>query len=84
MQVFDCPFCGPRADSEFHYGGDAGRRRPAREAGDAEWAHYLFFRANARGPARELWLHHGGCGRWVEIERDTLTHAVLGTRAMTP
>jgi sarcosine oxidase subunit delta len=84
MQLFPCPFCGPRPDTEFHYGGDAGRRRPGREASDAEWAHYLYFRANARGAARELWLHAAGCGRWIEIERDTETHAVSGARAMNP
>ena len=51
MQMFTCPWCGPRPDAEFEYGGDAGKHRPARAASDAEWAEYLYFRTNARGPA---------------------------------
>lgn len=83
MQIFPCPFCGLRADREFRYGGDAGKRRPARECSEAEWAHYRFQRINAKGRARELWLHADGCGRWIEIERDTTTHEVFVTRALT-
>ncbi|RUX65781.1 sarcosine oxidase subunit delta, partial [Mesorhizobium sp. M7A.F.Ca.US.014.04.1.1] len=27
MQLFPCPFCGPRDETEFYYGGDAGNAR---------------------------------------------------------
>ena len=76
MQIFACPWCGPRADEEFRYAGDADRPRPALECSDAEWAAYLYLRANARGAARELWVHGAGCGRWIAIARDTATHEI--------
>jgi heterotetrameric sarcosine oxidase delta subunit len=82
MQLFPCPFCGPRPDAEFHYAGDAGKPRPARECSDAEWAHYLLMRDNVRGAARELWIHAAGCGRWIEFARDTATHAVAGAEPL--
>ena len=82
MQIFPCPFCGPRPDAEFRYVGDAGKPRPERSCSDAEWAQYLFLRANARGAARELWIHAAGCGRWIEIARDTATHDVSGVEPM--
>lgn len=79
MQRFPCPWCGPRDEVEFHYGGDAGRSRPGREASDADWARYLHGRSNAQGPARELWVHADGCGRWFVLSRDTVSHAVHGS-----
>ena len=82
MQRFACPFCGERPEVEFRYGGDAGKTRPARDCSDAEWAAYMHYRANPRGEALELWLHAAGCGRWIEITRDTLTHAVIRTEPM--
>jgi len=84
MQIFPCPFCGPRADREFRYGGDAGKQRPARDCSDGEWARYRHQRANIKGVARELWLHADGCARWIEIERDTTTHEVIATRPLAP
>jgi heterotetrameric sarcosine oxidase delta subunit len=84
VQLFPCPWCGLRTDHEFRYGGDAGKQRPGRAASDAEWARYRFFRANTRGAAHELWLHADGCGRWVEIDRDTVSHQTFATRPMTP
>jgi sarcosine oxidase subunit delta len=84
MQMFPCPWCGPRIDAEFRYAGDAGNPRPTRSAGDSEWANYLHFRNNAKGAARELWIHSGGCGRWFELQRDTLTHEVSGSSPMLP
>ena len=83
MQLYGCPWCGPRPDAEFRYGGDAGKRRPERGASDAEWADYLYFRHNTKGRARELWFHHAGCRRWVELDRDTATHTVHGVEPMT-
>lgn len=84
MQQFPCPFCGLRPEDEFRYAGDAGRPRPGREASDAEWAAYLYYGRNARGAAKELWIHSYGCGRWIELTRDTASHAVHGARPMNP
>jgi sarcosine oxidase, subunit delta len=82
MQQFPCPWCGKRAEIEFRYAGDAGVRRPERSADDTAWAHYLHFRKNAKGPAKELWIHSAGCGRWFLLSRDTLTHEVAGSEPM--
>jgi heterotetrameric sarcosine oxidase delta subunit len=81
--LIPCPWCGERAHREFAYGGDATVRRPARpdEASDSDWYAYLYLRQNPRGPHRELWFHEFGCEQWVEVERDTLTHAVTSVNA---
>lgn len=85
MQLFDCPFCGPRAENEFHFGGDFGRVRPEGHAAvsDADWADYLYFRRNPKGTTREIWMHLT-CREAFEMERDTVTHAVTATRPLRP
>lgn len=83
MQLFACPFCGLRPESEFRYAGDSGKPRPPRECSDSQWAQYLYLRANLRGAARELWVHAAGCGRWIEVTRDTATHALAGSEPMS-
>ena len=82
MQQFPCPWCGNRAESEFRYAGDAGIDRPDRTVDDKAWAQYLYFRRNAKGAARELWIHGAGCGRWIVLSRDTVTHEVAGSERM--
>lgn len=79
--LIHCPWCGERPFSEFAYGGDATVERPVHpdEAGDAEWYAYLYLRRNPRGPHRELWFHEFGCEQWIEVVRDTLTHAIAAT-----
>ncbi len=72
-----CPFCGDRDLREFHVmGGAEWLARPAPNAGAAAWDAYLHQRANPAGRTRELWLHEAGCGAWLMVERDTVTHAV--------
>lgn len=75
-----CPWCGERDASEFSYGGDATLRRPDDAAPLEAWVDYVYFRDNPRGLHREYWQHVQGCRAWVEVERDTLTHAVTGSR----
>lgn len=75
-----CPWCGERDAGEFVYGGDAGPRRPADDAPLQDWVDYVFYRDNPRGPHREYWQHVQGCRAWIVVERDTLTHAVGGSR----
>lgn len=79
MQLFTCPFCGPRPETEFHFGGDAGNVRPT-GGGDA-WTDYLYFRHNRKGPAWEIWMHLS-CREAFLMERDTVTHAVTATHAL--
>ncbi len=78
---FPCPFCGLRDETEFHYVGEPkARPEPAAEVGDAEWSGYLFFNANPKGEAREVWLHLT-CMEMFVMTRDTLDNAVIVDRA---
>lgn len=73
-----CPYCGERDSHEFAYLGPAGLERPAAEASEADWYDYVYLRDNPAGLHRELWYHAGGCRSWLEVERDTKTHAIAG------
>jgi heterotetrameric sarcosine oxidase delta subunit len=79
-----CPWCGPRDETEFRYGGQAHLPYPADADAldDAAWAEYLFMRDNPKGPWAERWCHSSGCRRWFNAIRDTLTNDVLGTYRM--
>ncbi|RWC49823.1 MAG: sarcosine oxidase subunit delta [Mesorhizobium sp.] len=81
MQLFTCPFCGPRAETEFHFGGDAGNLRPGGDSETNVWTDYLYFRSNLRGRAREIWMHLA-CREVFVMERDTVTHEVHATEAL--
>jgi sarcosine oxidase subunit delta len=39
---------------------------------------YLYIRANPKGLHRERWVHAAGCGQWLVVERDTVSHEILG------
>jgi sarcosine oxidase, subunit delta len=76
MQLIECPWCGPREEIEFHYGGEAHIAYPDHpaELDDVQWAHYVFFRNNTRGVFAERWNHAVGCRRWFNALRDTVTY----------
>ncbi|MEQ8651880.1 MAG: sarcosine oxidase subunit delta [Kiloniellales bacterium] len=77
MLRLPCPLCGLRDETEFTYGGDATRTRPAESETDAAaWHDYVFLRDNPRGPHREYWHHVSGCRQWLVVERNTLTHEI--------
>ena len=71
-----CPFCGVRDHTEFSYEGDATVEYPALDASEDEWFEAVFLRDNPRGPHREYWRHLGGCGSFIEVARDTMTHEI--------
>jgi sarcosine oxidase subunit delta len=79
-----CPWCGPRDEIEFRYGGQAHIAYPDDPAvlSDAEWADFLFMRDNPRGPWRERWCHAAGCRRWFNAIRDTSSHRFISTYRM--
>ena len=79
MQLIDCPWCGPREEVEFHHGGPAHVAYPADPSAltDEQWAHFVFFRDNPKGPVAERWTHTAGCRRWFNAVRDTVTYRVL-------
>ena len=81
MLLIDCPYCGPRDQSEFSYGGEAHIVRPKapHELSDAEWADYLFMRTNTKGAYAEQWCHSSGCRRWFNVVRDTVTYEIQAT-----
>ncbi|MDQ0964490.1 sarcosine oxidase subunit alpha [Streptomyces sp. B4I13] len=79
MLLIPCPWCGPRDEAEFHYGGQAHVAYPETPSAltDEEWARYLFFRDNTKGPFAERWSHAAGCRRWFNALRDTSTNEIL-------
>ncbi|WP_225094649.1 sarcosine oxidase subunit delta family protein [Streptomyces sp. CoH27] len=79
MLLISCPWCGPRDEAEFHYGGQAHVPYPEDPAAltDEEWARYLFFRDNSKGPFAERWSHAAGCRKWFNAVRDTSTNEIL-------
>jgi sarcosine oxidase, subunit delta len=85
MLLIRCPWCGPRDETEFRYGGEAHIARPTdpQTVDDAAWADYLFMRNNPKGWLRERWVHAAGCRRWFNAERHTVTHEILRTYSGT-
>ena len=79
MMLIDCPFCGPRDETEFSCGGEAHIARPLAEnkISDAEFADYLFMRDNPKGLFLERWRHSAGCRRWFNMARDTVSHEIV-------
>ena len=76
-----CPLCGPRDLREFTPRGHAvGLDRPEGEAWSDDWHDYVHLRENPAGRTAELWYHGGGCGAWLVVDRDTVTHEVHGAR----
>jgi len=82
MLRIDCPWCGPRAEPEFTYGGETAIARPASDCSDEEWACYLFVRSNPKGEHAERWCHSFGCGQWFNVIRNTTTHEIVATWRM--
>lgn len=74
-----CPICGERDIREFYYqGADVGLNRPDPDAGNQAWQNYVFLRDNQPGAHRDLWQHESGCGAWIVVSRNTITHEVTG------
>lgn len=84
MLLIDCPHCGPRDEVEFHYGGQAHVPYPEDPYAltDREWAEFLFYRDNPRGPFAERWQHSVGCRKWFNAIRDTVTYEFLASYPM--
>ncbi|NKC14628.1 MAG: sarcosine oxidase subunit delta family protein [Gammaproteobacteria bacterium] len=78
MLLIECPYCGPRDQSEFDCGGEAHIVRPLQpeKLSDEQWADYLFMRKNTKGDHREQWCHSAGCRRWFNVVRNTVTYAI--------
>ncbi len=86
MLQLTCPFCGPRDEREFTYGGPLTERRPdnADNLEPEAWVERLTVPDNPLGVVREWWWHERGCGEWVLVERDTRSHALAGGNGGSP
>jgi methylglutamate dehydrogenase subunit B len=81
MLLIPCPTCGERHYTEFRYGGDAAKRRPAHAEETVQtWCDYVFLFDNPKGAHVEYWQHVLGCRQWLILERDTATNAVGSAR----
>ena len=81
MLLIPCPFCGPRPELEFRYGGQAHIARPQNPAAltDEAWAEFLYLRDNTKGVHAERWRHIHGCARFFNMLRDTTTDRIVTT-----
>ena len=71
-----CPLCGDRDRREFYYyGSEDYLTQPDIGDFDAIDAQ-LHLRDNPAGALRDLWYHESGCGSWLRIARNTVTHAI--------
>ncbi len=81
MLIIDCPWCGPRNQVEFRYGGQSDRTYPdnSDQLSDQQWKDYLFIRQNPKGYLYEQWCHQHGCRRWFNALRDTRNNHLITT-----
>ena len=82
--IINHPLLGPRDAAEFVYKGDASliARPDGMTASDDEMHDYMYLRDNPAGPTEDLWYHAGGCGAWLVVSRNTVTHAIDGARLL--
>lgn len=71
-----CPFCGTRDHTEFSYEGDATVTYPALDAPEDAWFEAVYLRDNPRGDHTEYWRHVFGCGAFLKVARNTVTHEI--------
>lgn len=78
MLLIECPYCGPRDEIEYNYGGEAHVAYPDNpsELSDHQWGEYLFYRNNPKGNFAEQWVHAAGCRKWFNAIRDTRTYEI--------
>jgi sarcosine oxidase, subunit delta len=81
MLLISCPYCGPRPELEFSYGGEAHIARPLdpMSLGDEAWTAHLYLRKNPKGLHAERWRHFHGCGRFFNVQRDTISDVIVAT-----
>jgi sarcosine oxidase subunit delta len=77
MLIIPCPYCGPRPELEFSYGGQAHIARPRPDATAAAWNAFQYERSNVRGERAERWRHTHGCARFFNVVRDTTTDRIM-------
>ena len=85
MQNIPCPWCGPRAQTEFEYYCDASAIdvRFDEESTD-EALGRVFIRDDYIGFHDEIWQHVSGCRGWLRLERHNRTHEIRDARPCRP
>lgn len=85
MLRIHCPYCGPRTEDEFQFGGESHIARPVdpESVSDEVWVAYLYERGNPKGIHYERWCHRFGCGQWFNIARDLVSHEIHAVYRMT-
>jgi sarcosine oxidase subunit delta len=81
MLLIPCPYCGDRPEIEFSYGGEAHVIRAENPAvlDDQQWSEFLYMRKNPKGPHSERWRHVHGCGRFLNVVRDTTNDNIIAS-----
>ena len=79
MLLIPCPWCGPRDEIEFRYGGEAHIARPADpDALDERPGPTTCSCApTRRGSSPSAGSTQHGCRRWFNLLRDTVSHRIL-------
>ena len=75
MLRIPCPYCGFRAQAEFVFDRAAEailRLDPSPDQAVVR----LYERENPKGWSWELWRHAAGCGAWLKLRRNTVSHAI--------
>jgi sarcosine oxidase subunit delta len=63
---------------EFHcHSEDVLDMRPQGAADHAAWHDYLHLRENPAGVIGDLWHHQAGCGAWLRIVRNNISHEII-------
>jgi len=83
MLLIPCPFCGPRFEDEFGFGGDATLVTPNEDGSTEAFADHIFLRDNPKGWHKEFWIHRYGCRRWMIVVRHTVTHEIKSVSLAT-
>ncbi|MFI4895347.1 MAG: sarcosine oxidase subunit delta [Steroidobacterales bacterium] len=83
MKLMTCPINGPRAISEFAYGGEWREPPDPQILDDRRWADYVFNRNSLPALKREWWCHTPS-GVWFIAERDTATDRIERTYLFPP
>jgi heterotetrameric sarcosine oxidase delta subunit len=79
-----CPLCGSRDRREFYYmGTEDYLTRSDDQASVEALDNQLFLRDNPAGPVRDLWYHETGCGSWMVVSRNTITHEIFGAELVS-
>ena len=87
MSGWVCPFCGPRALSEFEFwktvaeSSGAGAPAPSGDTSHEAFAQ-LYTRLELPDSSLEHWQHSAGCRAWLEVRRNPATGALLSLRLL--